>query len=162
MSAARRIMESLMAFKRATYDLYPLLLLIPFSLLILAFLFFPEAPKPPSTFSAEAIIDAVLLVVGFIEALMISRYDRWVVRPLMSSSIRFRELFLYWIIEPILAIGISLLGLITVLLLKSWAPLVPYVSLSYTAFLIISLRLKSHLAIIDQRLKRLGGALGSR
>ena len=162
MSAAKQIATVLITFKRVIYDLYPLLLLIPLSLMAIAIVCFPEAEKAPSAFSIEAILDAVLLVISFVEALAISRYDRWVLRPVIASSIRLKELILHWIVEPFIAISISLLGLIVVFLMRSWAPIIPYVSLSYTAFLIIGLRLKSHFSIIDQRLERLGGIIVSR
>ncbi len=163
MSATLRIYRTLKNFKKLTYDVLPLFLMLPLLIFLIPYNLFPNPPEGEySIFSLNVIVHVVFLVISFFLSLIVPRYDRWIVRPIVSSSIRFRELALYWLIEPLAAIGICFLGFITSLIFKYWSPMIPYVFISYTLLLITILRLKFHFEIIDQRLTKLGGYLVER
>ena len=148
--------ESLIRFKRMVLDLLPLFYLLTLSIFIIAY---NRLPAPSGELKYPRIVDIanfVCLFAAFFITLMIPRYDRWVLAPLVESSRELRELLLHWLVEPLLAVQVCVLGLIPSLAARSWTFMIPYVMISYATLIVSSLRLRKHFEVIDRRLKRAG------
>jgi len=151
-----RYIKPLSRFKNLAIDSLPPLFLIPLTIFAL---YYESMPNPPASGPSLnlLILDGIFFAISMILVLIIPRYDRWLVRPLLASSRSFSQMFMYWALEPLMAFAIFIFGVVLSNLTMYWGSLVPYLIMYYGALAMVIVRLKSHVSLINERIARLTG-----
>ncbi|RLF17365.1 MAG: hypothetical protein DRJ66_00965 [Thermoprotei archaeon] len=150
---SEKLKRDLKRFEQIILDVIPIFFLIPLLMIVISYEVFP---KPPTEVSKILIVvNTIFLAVALLDVIIFPRYDQWILLPILMSSSSLRELLIYWLVEPVLSVGISFLGLIISFVARSWTPTVPYVLLSYVCLIILAFKFRRHLEVLEERIEKI-------
>ena len=150
---SEHVRRTIRRFQQVALDIIPIFFLIPLLIMTISYNVLPKQPPQKSTLLI--IVNTIVLALAILDIIVFPRYDRWILLPILMSSENFREMFIYWLVEPMLSIGVALLGLVIALLAKSWSPMIVYIIVSYICLAILAFKFKRHLEVLEERLEKL-------